>query len=185
MPVASVTTRIPLIKPVLFALLAANAVIYATTGRASEGIDALAWFALLVLFAIETRYARWTKIPHNAIVLDLLRLIATAGIALSALAFIREGAWLDALNACLWIGVVIMLELEVRAPRFTARHRRLATGLSLVLYSALGTVALLWFAQGEWFDGYDALLWIAAFALIEMDLLKTAATARSALEKSM
>ena len=166
-------TRAVLSKTVIFALLAANALIYATTGRVSEGIDALAWFALLVLFEIETRYSRWTRITRNAVALDLLRLIAAAGIAISALAFVREGEWLDALNAWLWIGVVVVLELEVRAPLFTARHRRLATGLSVVLYGALGAVALAWFAHGEWFNGYDAVLWIAAFALIEMDLLKT------------
>lgn len=179
------TARATVLKPAIFALLAANAVIYATTGRASEGIDALAWFALLALFEIETRYPRWTHMTGNAVALDLLRLIAAAGIAIAALAFVREGEWLDACNAWLWIGVVAVLELEVRAPLFTARHRRLAAVLSVMLYGALGAVALAWFAHGEWFDGYDALLWIAAFALIEMDLLKTAATARSALEKSM
>jgi hypothetical protein len=26
--------------------------------------------------------------------------------------------------------------------------------------------------QGSWFDGYDAALWIAAFALLELDLLQ-------------
>lgn len=164
-----------IIKPAIFALLATNAVIYATAGRASEGIDALAWFALLVLFEVETRWPRWTHIGRNAVALALLRLIAAAGIALAALAFVREGEWLDALNAWLWIGVVAVLELEVRAPLFITRHRRLATSISVILYSALGAVALAWFAHGEWFDGYDALLWIAAFALIEMDLLKTAA----------
>lgn len=173
------TTHTIILKPAIFALLAANAVIYATTGRASEGIDALAWFALLVLFEIENRCPRWTHMTRNAVALDLLRLIAAAGIAISALAFVREGEWLDALNAWLWIGVVAVLELEVRAPLFSARHRRLATGLSVMLYAALGAVALAWFAHGEWFDGYDAVLWITAFALIEMDLLRTAATARS------
>lgn len=173
------TTRTTILKPAIFALLAANALVYATTGRASEGIDALAWFALLVLFEIETRYPRWTHTGRNAVVLDLLRLVAAAGIAISALAFVREGEWLDALNAWLWIGVVVVLELEVRAPLFSARHRRLAAALSVALYAALGGVALAWFAQGEWFDGYDAVLWIAAFVLIEMDLLKTAGNARN------
>lgn len=179
------TTHTIILKPAIFALLAANALIYATAGRASEGIDALAWFALLVLFEIETRYPRWTHIGRNAVALDLLRLIAAAGIAISALAFVRESEWLDALNAWLWIGVVAVLELEVRAPLLAARHRRLATGLSVMLYGALGAVASTWFAQGEWFDGYDAVLWIAAFALIEMDLLKTAATAQGITEETV
>lgn len=160
------------IKSALFTLLAVNAVIYAATGRASEGLDALAWFTLLVLFEIETRWPRWTRIARNAAALDLLRLIAAAAIALAALAFVREGEWLDAANAWLWIGVVAVLELEVRGPAFVARHRRLATLLSVALYGALAAVALAWMVQGERFDAYDAVLWIAAFALIELDLLK-------------
>lgn len=179
------TTHTTMLKPAIFALLAANALVYAATGRTSEGIDALAWFALLVLFEIETRYPRWTHIGRNAVVLDLLRLVAAAGITISALTFVREGEWLDALNSWLWIGVVAVLELEVRAPLFTARRSQLVKWTSVILYSALGAVALAWFARNEWFDGYDAVLWIAAFALIEMDLLRTTASARRPREESM
>jgi len=163
-----------LIKPAIFALLALNAGIYATTGRFSEGLDAFAWFVLLVLFEIETRCPRWTRIPRNALVLDLLRLIAAVGVAIAAFSFIREQEWLDAANAWLWIGVVAVLELQLRAPLFVARHRSAFTGTSLTLYGALAVVALVWLIHSEWLDGYDALLWIAAFALIEMDLLRLA-----------
>lgn len=161
------------IKPAIFALLAINAGIYAASGRFSEGLDAFAWFALLALFEIETRCPQWTRKPRNALVLDLLRLIAAAGVAISAFSFIREQEWLDAGNAWLWIGVVAVLELQLRAPLFVDRHRRAFTGLSLTLYGALAAVALLWWIRGEWLDGYDALLWITAFALIELDLLRS------------
>lgn len=169
-------TRAAIIKPAIFALLAINAGIYATAGRFSEGLDAFAWFALLALFEIETRFPRWTSITRNAVVLDLLRLLAAAGVAIAAFSFIRENEWLDATNAWLWIGVVVVLELQLRAPLFTARHRSAFTGTSLTLYGALAAVALIWLVRGEWLDGYDALLWIAAFALIEMDLLRIATT---------
>lgn len=164
-----------IIKPAIFALLAINAGIYAATGRFSEGLDAFAWFALLALFEIEIRCPRWTRIPRNAAVLDLLRLLAATGVVIAAFSFIREQEWLDAANAWLWIGVVAVLELEVRAPWQVARHRIAFTAASLTLYGALAVVALLWLVRGEWLDGYDALLWIAAFALIEMDLLRLAA----------
>jgi len=159
------------IKLAIYALLAVNAVIYATAGRLSEGLDALAWFALLVLFAIETRYPQWTRAPRHAVLLGLLRLIAAAAIAIAALAYLQEREWLDATNAWLWIAVVAVLELGVRAPAFAARHARWILHLSLALYGALAAIAVTWFAQGEWFDSYDAVLWIAAFALIELDLL--------------
>lgn len=163
-----------MIKPAIFALLAINAGIYATTGRFSEGLDAFAWFALLALFEIETRCPRWTRIPRHALALDLLRLPAATGVAIAAFSFIREHEWLDATNAWLWIVVVAVLELQVRAPLLVARHRAAFTAISLTLYGTLAVVALVWLARSEWLDGYDALLWIAAFALIEMDLLHLA-----------
>lgn len=159
------------IKLAIYTLLAVNAVIYATAGRLSEGLDALAWFALLALFAIETRYPQWTRAPRHAVLLGLLRLIAAAAITLAALTYLQEREWLDATNAWLWIAVVAVLELGVRAPAYAARHARLVFHLSLALYGALAAVAVTWFAQGEWFDSYDAVLWITAFALIELDLL--------------
>lgn len=168
-----------IVRPALYLLLAVNAVIYATAGRFSEGLDALAWFALLVLFGIETRWPRWTRLPRNAAALDLLRLIAAACIAVAAVAFLREGEWLDALNAWLWIGVVIVLELEVRAPGFVARHRSGIGSASVLLYCGLAAVALAWFMQGAWLNSYDAVLWIAAFALIELDLLPTTGAEKS------
>jgi hypothetical protein len=171
---ASPVTRTTLIKPAIFALLAINAGIYATTGRFSEGLDAFAWFALLALFEIETRCPRWTQIPRYAFALDLLRLIAATGVAIAAFRFIHEQEWLDAINAWLWIGVVGVLELQVRVPRLVARHRTAFTTASLTLYGALAVVALAWLLRGEWLDGYDASLWITAFALIEMDLLRLA-----------
>jgi len=163
---------VSIIKPAIFVLLAVNAIVYANAGRLSEGVDALAWFALLALFEVETRWPQWTHTPRYVAALGLLRLLAAAGVAMAALAYLREHEWVDAANAWLWIGVVIVLEFEVRAPLLAARFRSGITGMSIALYSALATVALIWFAQGEWFDGYDAVLWIAAFALIEMDLLK-------------
>jgi len=171
---AAPATQAAVVKPAIFALLAVNAGIYATSGRFSEGLDAFAWFALLALFEIETRSPLWTRIPRNAAALDLLRFLAVTGVAIAAFSFIRENEWLDAANAWLWIGVVAVLELQVRAPLFVARHRSAFTGTSLTLYGALAAVALIWLLRGEWLDGYDALLWISAFALIEMDLLRLA-----------
>ena len=156
----------------IVALLAVNAVVYAYNGRGSEGLDALAWFALLLLFTVETSCPRWARMPRNAVALDLMRLIAAAAILWAAIAYVREGEWLDALNAWLWIGVVAVLELEMRATTWAMRHQRLVIAISALLYAALATVATTWLVQGEWFDAYDAALWIAAFVLLEMDWLR-------------
>jgi hypothetical protein len=171
--------RATFIKPAIFALLAINAGIYATTGRFSEALDAFAWFALLALFEIETRCPRWTRVARNAAALDLLRLLAATGVVIAAFSFIRENEWLDAANSWLWIAVVAVLELQVRVSLLVARHRTAFTAVSLTLYGTLAVVALIWLLRGEWLDGYDALLWIAAFALIEMDLLRLATHRRA------
>lgn len=160
------------VKAALFTLLGFNAAVYIVAGRGTEALDALAWFSLLLLFELETRCPQWTCIRRHAIALDLLRLIAAGAVLWAAMSFVREREWLDAANAWLWIGVVAVLELEVRAPAWIARHRQFAIVVSVSLYAALTLVAIAWLAQGEWFDGYDAVLWIAAFALLELDLLR-------------
>lgn len=170
------SSRLRHVRPLLFVLLAANAAVYATTGRFSEGLDAFAWYLLLALFELETRRPHWSRQPRITAALDLLRLLAAAAVAVAAMSFLGEGEWLDATNALLWIGVVIVLELEVRLPEAATQFRQLVTGTSFALYAALVAVALIWLLRGEWLDGYDALLWIAAFALIEMDLLRITST---------
>ncbi len=171
--------RTDALKPAIFVLLAVNAAVYATAGRLSEGLDALAWYLLLVLFELETRRLRWSRRPHVAATLGLLRLLAAAAVAIAAAAYLGEAEWLDAANALLWIGVVIVLELEVRLPDAAARQRRLVAGASFVLYAALAAVALAWLFHGEWLDAWDALLWIAAFMLIELDLFRKDARGNS------
>jgi hypothetical protein len=162
--------RLRHVRPLLFLLLAVNAMVYAAAGRFSEGLDALAWYLLLALFELETRRPQWSRGPRVAMTLNVLRLLAAAAVAIAAASYFVEGEWLDATNALLWIGVVIVLELEVRLPQTATQSRRLVTGTAFALYAALATIALVWLLRGEWLDGYDALLWIAAFALIELDL---------------
>ena len=161
------------VRPLLFLLLAVNAAVYATTGRLSEGLDALAWYLLLVLFGLEARYPHWTRRPRIAQALGLLRALAAIAVVIAAASYLQEREWLDATNALLWIGIVLVLELEVRAPAIVAQHRGAYTLSSFLLYAALAAVALTWLLRGEWLDGYDALLWIAAFALIELDLFRS------------
>ena len=159
------------VRPALFTLLGVNTLVYALNGRGTETVDAAAWFALLMLFEAETRLPQPVCSRRNAAIMMTLRLLAASAIAWAAITFVREREWLDAANAWLWIGVVFVLELEIRAPALIARYRSITVAASIILYLSLALVALLWLARGDWFDGYDALLWIAAFALLELDLL--------------
>ena len=68
----------------LYALLAGNTLYYAIAGPWTKGLDSLAWFLLLILFALETQAVDWLGRPHARGALHALRLVAAVGIASSA-----------------------------------------------------------------------------------------------------
>jgi hypothetical protein len=74
----------------------------------------------------------------------------------------------------LWLAVVVLLEIEVRFPGEITRFRHGFTAVAAALYAGLAILVLMWAWQGEWFDAYDALLWLVAFAAIEMDVVAAA-----------
>jgi hypothetical protein len=78
--------------------------------------------------------------------------------------------WLDAANTWLWIGVVALLEFEVRYPQAVARRRSTVIAIAALLYSSLTALVPVWAWRGEWFDAYDAALWLIAFATIEVNM---------------
>ena len=157
-------------KAGLYALLAWNTAVYAWSGTASEALDSSAWLVLLVSFELETGSGArgWTGVLRGC------RLAAAAALILATVGYVRDGEWLDAANMGLWVAVVALLEYEVRRPAAAARGRTALVAVALVLYSGLAALVLAWAWRGEWFDAYDALLWLAAFATIEMNLLKFA-----------
>lgn len=157
---------------VILGLLAVNTVYYAFAGRFSEAMESLAWYALLILFAFEgLRGKRRPGAPALALV-HATRALATLSIAATAVLYVREREWLDAANLLLWIAVVVVLEFQVRLPAFAAAHPRAFARSAVMLYTALGVLALVWLARGEWMDAWDAALWLAAFALLELGLLQ-------------
>ncbi len=158
-------------KCALYALLAGNTAYYVVTGTLSEAIDAVAWLALLTLFALETGLAGRLSATGAVRTVRGLRLMAAAAVSAAAIGYLRDGAWLDLINTGLWIAVIVLLELDVR--QSTARPRRPWIRPTLtVLYAGLGGLVLIWAWRAEWFDAYDALLWLAAFAMIEMQVLQ-------------
>ncbi len=101
-----------------------------------------------------------------------LRLVAAAAVGAAAIGYAWQTEWLDAVNTMLWIAVVVLLESEVRNPDAVARHPTWFKATAAVLYAGLGALVLVWAWRDAWFDAYDALLWLAAFAMIEMDVLQ-------------
>jgi hypothetical protein len=162
----------PWLKASIFALLGTNAAGYAWFGRPTEAIDSFAWLMLLALFELETAYSQRMGSPRIATLVRAARLIAGAAVVTAAIGFVREGEALDSVNAVLWIAVVLLLEFEVRDLDTVNRHRRLFAAVAGTLYSGMAVLVAIWAWRGEWFDAYDALLWLVAFVALELNVLR-------------
>jgi hypothetical protein len=171
-------------KAAIFALLAINAVAFVFAGTVSEALDSVAWFVLLALFEVETTRMDWARRQPTAAAMRLIRLGATLAIGVAATGYLYDHAWPDAMNAWLWIGVVVLLEFEVRKPDAVRAHRASFGAVATTLYSGLIGVVATWLWRGEWFDAYDALLWIIAFGALEMNLLNIARSAATSNESA-
>jgi len=165
-------------KVAVFALLVCNTAYYLFGGTWTEALDAVAWFTLLTLFALETGFdvrSRSVMAANRGV-----RLAAATAIGAAAIGYAWRNEWLDTVNTALWIAVVVLLEFEVRFPGAVARRTWIA-GTAAVLYAGLGALVPTWAWRGEWFDAYDAVLWLAAFAMIELDILRTSRNVATAL----
>jgi hypothetical protein len=161
-------------KVAMLALLTADTVYYLVAGTWSKGMDSAAWLALLVLFELETGRRGFTPGTTASFVIRLTRLAAAAAVCAAAIGYVYEADSLDAINAGVWIAVVVLLEGEVRFAKSVARHRMAFAGVATALYAGLAVLVLAWAWRGEWLDAYDALLWLIAFVMIEMDVLQLA-----------
>jgi hypothetical protein len=162
----------PWFKAAVFGLLAWNTAIYALSGTASEALDSVAWLTLLAAFELETGVGGRFGEGRVAALLRGIRLAAGAAIFAAGIGYVRDNEWLDAANLALWIAVVALLEFDVRYPAAVSRHRARFTAATATLYCGLAALVLVWMWQGEWFDAYDATLWLVAFLTIEINVLR-------------
>jgi hypothetical protein len=153
-------------------LLSANTLYFAVFGTASKAIDAVAWLTLLVLFDIETAYKKRLSSRNAQLAVRSARLLAGAGVIAASIGYVFEDNVLDAVNAVLWIAVLVLLEVELRWPALNPHHRTAFNVAAAVLFGGLALLVVLWAASGMWFDAYDAVLWLVAFAAIEVDLTR-------------
>ena len=157
-------------KAVLFVLLAANTAYFVFFGTASKAIDACAWLTLLLLFEAETTFGDRLTTRRRRLAVRAARLAAGAGVIAATIGYVFEDNALDAANSALWIVVVILLELELRLPALVERNRRAFNAAAIVVYGGLALLVVLWAAAGMWMDAYDAVLWLVAFAALELKL---------------
>lgn len=156
---------------VIFALLGCNTIYYILAGRFSEALESVAWYVLLILFVLETTHQRYSNVRWVLAANRGARLLATLAIAMTAVLYVREREWLDASNLFLWMAVVALLEIEVWRPHAVTTHRRAFIIAATSLYTALGVLVFVWLALGKWMNAWDATLWLAAFSLLELQML--------------
>jgi hypothetical protein len=82
-------------------------------------------------------------------------------------------AWVDVINAAVWLLVVLVLEFDVRMQerdRLEGLALRLSNISKYVLYSTLLLAAIYWGIEGDFVDFWDAFLWLVAFIFIELNV---------------
>ncbi|MGZ5090022.1 MAG: hypothetical protein ACXWCY_17330 [Burkholderiales bacterium] len=168
-----------LFKLTLLALLGANTAYFAIGGSISKALDAAAWLTLLLLFEAETQFAAELRSKRQRAIVRTTRLAAAAGVVAATIGYVLEDDVLDALNSAVWIAVVVLLEIQVRYRDRVQRVRPASAAVAVSLYGALALLVLIWAGRDQWFDAYDALLWLVAFGALELDLTigKTSADA--------
>jgi hypothetical protein len=93
----------------------------------------------------------------------------------SGLTAMRMLAWVDVVNAAVWILVVVILEADVRLQEknlLEGTALRISQILKVLLYSLLFLAAVYWGLAGDFVDFWDAFLWLIAFVFIEMNVFE-------------
>jgi hypothetical protein len=93
----------------------------------------------------------------------------------SGLTAMRMLAWVDVVNAAVWILVVVILEVDVRLQEknlLEGTALRISQILKVIFYSLLFLAAIYWGVAGDFVDFWDAFLWLVAFVFIEMNVFE-------------
>lgn len=100
---------------------------------------------------------------------------ARAVVDAAGLAAIQALAWVDVINAGIWLLVVLVLEIDVwlqERERFEGLLLRMSTAVKFVLYGVLLCAAVYWGIRGDFVDFWDAFLWLVAFFFIELNVVE-------------
>ncbi len=84
-------------------------------------------------------------------------------------------AWVDVINAAVWLIIVLVLEIDVRLQeknRFEGAALRISNLSKFVLYSTLILALIYWAINGDFVDWWDSFLWLAAFFFIELNVVE-------------
>ena len=99
----------------------------------------------------------------------------TAVVDANGLAAIRNLAWVDVINAAVWLLIVLILEADVwlqERNRLEGNALRISNLIKFVLYTTLLLAAIYWGIKGDFIDFWDAFLWLGAFVFIELNVFE-------------
>jgi hypothetical protein len=162
-------SKLPKLKLILLALLTLNVGLYAFIQNVISTLEDLVWLMLLMMYELEA-FPALSAAPKP--VRRIIRDVLIAAIVLIFLEYLRETAWLDITNNLLWFLLIGLMELELRLPQTLQAYHKLYWAAMWLTFAGLLLLAMLWLLRGAWLDAYDALLWIAAFGFIEVDILR-------------
>jgi hypothetical protein len=82
--------------------------------------------------------------------------------------------WVDIFNSNAWLLVVLMFQIELsfeRAKKLTKRRLKIVMVWKAFAYLVLLACAIYWTVYSAFIDWWDAWLWLAAFILIDLNML--------------
>jgi len=85
----------------------------------------------------------------------------------------RQLAWADLIEAIVWLLIMLVMEFTVRIQNRGVAAGRLiflVNTTKLSLFSILIAISAYWGYRGHWLYVWDEFVWIAAFAVIEMNM---------------
>ncbi|MEI6541854.1 MAG: hypothetical protein WCO86_20360 [Planctomycetota bacterium] len=180
MPKKSHSLPFSIFKYSVYALLTFNILLFLLHGTLHEALDSFGWVILLGTFEYESTsldevynsaFEKWTLFAFQCL---------GYGLAIYATAqYYLEGEWVDLLNSVTWLAVCAVLAYDVYSPGdFQAAEWKVRNLIKSLLYAILVGVAVWWGYEGlkaeadltGLLDFYDAALWIACFAVIELNV---------------
>jgi hypothetical protein len=167
-------TAFVVFKWTVYGLLAVNTWLYfATKPTLTPFIDQLAWITLLAMMEYESSTLdQGYSGPWERRILTGLTGLAYAVIVYAWVGYIREEEWLDVVNASAWLMICAVLFWQMYAPGdyegWEAQAIRWGKG---ALYLTVASCALVWTIEASKpLDAVDAWLWLACFAVIELNV---------------
>ncbi len=82
----------------------------------------------------------------------------------------HDREWLEVINFIFWFALITLLELEARLPDKVFKCRISYWWATVIVFTGLIAMVMVWAWQSAWLDVYDAILWVIAFGSIEMDM---------------